>query len=544
MNLKQKLAILAGIPIIGLLVLASIGWLYLNQQTTLTATLINDQFVPLVERDVDALNKLQASIKTLLEADRDAYQTTVAEMGILQAAAGSNTEKLLSAHKENIQQVKDRLAKASKAFDSAMLAKYSTFEDQYIQWKQSTDRVVQLAGSEETKVQALELSSSATSKAFSAMRDTIDQISQMLDEKIAKTMADVNAKKKAATDLGNNAQGQAQTAIFLFAVITLIAAGISIAVTVVMTISITRPVRLVAEGLEQGAGQLASASGEVSNSSQSLAQGTSEQAASLEQTTSSMEEMASMTKQNADNANQADGMMKEAGQIVADAVQAMHELRTAMEKINAASDETAKIIKTIDEIAFQTNLLALNAAVEAARAGEAGAGFAVVADEVRSLAMRAAEAAKHTSTLIEQNISNIRRGSDLVKNTDEIFVQIQESASKVAELVGEISAASSEQSQGISQVNLAMGQMDGVTQQIAANAEEAAAASEQLNAQSAALQNYVVQLNKVLGKGNRGKMLIASSRTKSKKAKVPSPKAKPLPAPASTINDEIDFDGF
>ena len=166
--------------------------------------------------------------------------------------------------------------------------------------------------------------------------------------------------------------------------------------------------------------------------------------------------------------------MQEANRVVLEAGRYMKELKASMDKINSASDEMAKIIKTIDEIAFQTNLLALNAAVEAARAGEAGAGFAVVADEVRSLAIRAAEAAGSTTELIEGNISNINEGTTLVGTTDEAFSKVAESADKVAKLVAEIAAASGEQAQGIDQINRAAGEMDKVTQQVAANAEESA----------------------------------------------------------------------
>jgi methyl-accepting chemotaxis protein len=177
----------------------------------------------------------------------------------------------------------------------------------------------------------------------------------------------------------------------------------------------------------------------------------------------------------------------------------MGELTHSMEEISKASEETFKIIKTIDEVAFQTNLLALNAAVEAARAGEAGAGFAVVADEVRNLAMRAAEAAKNTSDLIESTVKKIKDGGDLVATTNDAFGLVAQSAAKVGELVAEIAAASNEQAQGIGQVNTAVAEMDKVVQQNAANAEESASASEEMNAQAEQMKTIVAQLVALVG---------------------------------------------
>jgi methyl-accepting chemotaxis protein len=258
--------------------------------------------------------------------------------------------------------------------------------------------------------------------------------------------------------------------------------------------SVVAPINRIAEGLNVGADQVASASGEMSSASQSLAEGSSEQAASIEETSSSLEEMSSMTKQNADNASTADKLMKESKQMVERANHSMGELTISMNDISRASEETSKIIKTIDEIAFQTNLLALNAAVEAARAGEAGAGFAVVANEVRNLAMRAAEAARNTSTLIEGTVKKVKEGSDLVGRTNAVFSEVSKSAVKVADLVAEIAAASSEQAQGIDQINKAVMEMDKVTQQNAANAEESASASEEMNAQAAQMKQIAGDL--------------------------------------------------
>lgn len=206
--------------------------------------------------------------------------------------------------------------------------------------------------------------------------------------------------------------------------------------------------------------------------SQLLSESSSRQAAALEETSASLDEMASMTRQNASNTDEANKLMVAAKQAIEKANISMADLTNSMKEIASASEQTQKIIKSIDEVAFQTNLLALNAAVEAARAGEAGAGFAVVADEVRNLAMRATDSAKNTASLIEDIVKKVRGGESLVTITNEVFSEVTASSTKVVELMGEIAAASQEQSQGIDQVNKAMAEMNQVTQQNAANAEE------------------------------------------------------------------------
>ena len=208
-----------------------------------------------------------------------------------------------------------------------------------------------------------------------------------------------------------------------------------------------------------------------------------------------------MTSQNAENATNADQLMDRANTVVREANASMASLSQSMDTITSASEETSKIIKTIDEIAFQTNLLALNAAVEAARAGEAGAGFAVVADEVRALALRTAEAARTTTGLIEKNVTSTQKGTRIVNKTSEEFSQVMSAAKKVSTLVSEIAASSKEQSLGIEQVNKSISEVEKVTQQSAATAEESAASSEELNAQAETMSDYIRVLGRIVKGG-------------------------------------------
>ena len=255
----------------------------------------------------------------------------------------------------------------------------------------------------------------------------------------------------------------------------------------------------IASRLHDASNQVYSAASQVSTASQSLAEGSSEQAASLEETSASLEEINSQARQNRGNAESARDLAQEAQRATENSTSHMREMVEAMGDIQSASNSIAKIVKTIDEIAFQTNILALNAAVEAARAGEAGAGFAVVADEVRNLARRAAQAARETTESIQDSITKSARGADISNRVADSLGEVAVKARQVADLVVEITNASIEQTQGIGQVGVAVSQMDKVTQGNAANAEETAAASQELDQQAASLLATVGQLTQLIG---------------------------------------------
>jgi len=295
----------------------------------------------------------------------------------------------------------------------------------------------------------------------------------------------------------------------------LIGIGLSLLVGVGVAIAITRStnriLRDVSGQLADGSRQLTASAHEISTASQSLAQGASEQAASLEETSAALEEISAMTKRNSEHAAQAKSLANQtraAAEIGATDMQAMS---GAMDNIKASGDNIAKIVKTIDEIAFQTNILALNAAVEAARAGEAGMGFAVVAEEVRNLAQRSAQAAKETTDKIGDSIQKSAQGVAISRKVAASLQEILGKAREVDGVIGEIARATGEQSQGIAQVLTSVTTMDRVTQTTAASAEESAAGAEELNAQAVSVDSITGQLQQLVnGRGTPAVHSIAS----------------------------------
>lgn len=251
--------------------------------------------------------------------------------------------------------------------------------------------------------------------------------------------------------------------------------------------------------MSQNAEEVAGAATQVSGASHSLAQGASEQAASLEETSASTDEIASITRKNAENTLQVAKLAEQSAKGAGEVNQTLDRMVDKMKEIGASSNKIARIIKVIDEIAFQTNILALNAAVEAARAGEAGLGFAVVADEVRNLAQRCAQAARDTAGLIEESIETSRDGNSRLDQMAGAVRAMTEYAGRVKSLVDEVSLGSQEQSRGMDQISRAAIQMQSVTQNNAAAAEQSASAGTELNAHADALRTLVLEMREMVG---------------------------------------------
>ncbi len=328
--------------------------------------------------------------------------------------------------------------------------------------------------------------------------------------------------------------GQARTALWVSLGFAGIGIILGLCIAFVLDRSIARPIKNFIKILNTSANKTLLSSNQVSSSSQSLAEGASEQASSLEETSSSLEEMSSITNQNAEDTRQAKKLSDDANQSAEKGATAMTGMADAIGDIKKSSDETAKIIRVIDEIAFQTNLLALNAAVEAARAGEAGKGFAVVAEEVRNLAQRSAEAAKNTSNLLEQSQKSANNGVSVSESLMQTFREITGSIGKATTLMSQIADASNEQAKGIDQISSAVAQMNEVTQQNASSAEESASASQEMASQAEQLKEITRQLTAIVYGSNSSQNDDSHWETDTEK-----PAKKAVQPPRKTVHQNL-----
>ncbi len=469
MKLGSKIAIGFTVLLVLMLLMISLAAYNMSRFVAVTEqTAVNDRNIQLTTKISDSLQQIMLSIHALiLFKDPDGIRREAEKIQDARAqySAAYNELKSTTMSSGKALTLRDQIIKdiaVAKPINDKLLALVQSHQD-----------------SEAQELLRLE-ASPATRQVLSTSADFIKEQNDAINT--------YNLAAKKNTQISFN--------ILLILGLTAVALGILIAYAI--TRSITLPVNIIASSLSDSASQVAAASGQLAASSQQLSEGCSEQASSVEETSATLQETTSMVLQNNGNTQQAvelSGLTRDAAQ---KGHQEMQEMMNSIKEIKNSSDQAAKIVKMIDDIAFQTNILSLNAAVEAARAGEAGVGFAVVAEEVRNLAQKSAQAAKDTAAIIETNIGLSTQGvliSEKVKNDlDEITLQTK----KVSELMQEISAAGSEQSQGIGQVNQAIIQIETVTERNAANAEQTASASEELNAQAENLSEIVQQLSELV----------------------------------------------
>jgi methyl-accepting chemotaxis protein len=478
MNLKlsQKLLIAPLVVLAFLLVSGAVSYWSLSSQKSAIEEIFGSRF-----KSLDASARLSKDVTTV---HANLYKV------ISWATANYESARIDRLGKEQLDTLDRALAAVKKKLEGKGLAAEENAAYQALS--------TVLTGYRKDAFEAIDLAGSDVNYATTFMEKAEEKFQSLY--KHLNTLLELETKLGQATYDG--AMGNFNTSMSVSVLVLIIALVVSILLSLLIAKIITGPVRetmevvkkiaegdltqeialtstdeigMLAQSVDMMRQKMGEAVGGAVETSQALSEAASEQAASIEETSSSLEEMSSMTKSNASSTAKTNELMASAMETIEKANASMNHLTVSMREIAGASEETQKIVKTIDEIAFQTNLLALNAAVEAARAGEAGAGFAVVAEEVRNLALRAAEAAKNTSSLMTDIVRKIRSGEKLVNTTNEEFVDMRTSSHKVVELMGGIASASQDQSQGIEQINTAILQMNTVTQQNAASAEELAA---------------------------------------------------------------------
>jgi len=488
MILQSKLMLLTGVMVVAMMVLGFMGF---NATAKWQADIveIGDVRVPSL-----------VSVGTI----RNGTQLVAIQMNRVRGLKGdAKLQDKMANASEEIQKGFDRIDKGMKIYEPLPqtpeeAAEWKLFKTNYETWRKESEKfqneIVDTLAKSNDPVHVEAIFNDMTAR-IEAIRTSRIAMTESLQK-----VYDIN---KEVIDKTNKVAKEASTSYkHMFMIVAVISILFAVLLAWVLIRSITRSITASVTSIRDGAMQITSASDQVAASSSSLAQGASEQASSVEEVSATLEESTAINSQNTDNARQADILAKNANDSARAGYEKGEQLSHSMHAITESAAKISGIIKTIDQIAFQTNLLALNAAVEAARAGEHGLGFAVVADEVRNLAQRAASAAKETSVIIEEVVTQIKEGNQIALATHTSFQEIVEQSKKVSDLIGEIAIAGKEQAEGMGQINQAMGQVDQVTQQVAANSEEAAAAAEELNAQATSMMETVRILAKMVGMEN------------------------------------------
>ena len=465
-NLKiaQKLYLLIGLGVLFVGLVAIVGFCFVKKGADGTSAMYKDRVLPIVW-----LGKIRANIKGI-RADLYAMTTT----------SNTSEKKMLY----------DQIS-AMKAENNENIAKYegTKLDPTEVEGLKKYKEVLGIYRATQKVVMDLALANKnqqASNYFASRKQEAADVDAQML------VLSDYN--QKVADDINNQNKKDAATANIILLIVSLSALGLLVFLGLMISGMITGPIKYAIDSLNEGTDEVSSASMQVAAASQQLAEGTSEQAAAIQETSSTLEETSSMVHQNRENTQQAASLAKQAKQFAEKSNTEMGNMMSSMQELKNSSNEIAKIIRVIDDIAFQTNILSLNAAVEAARAGDAGKGFAVVAEEVRNLAQRSAQAAKDTAVIIESNISLSDDGVDIARRVRESVESIDTQAKKVSELLDEISVATNEQAQGVEQINKAVSQMEIVLGSNAQTAEEAASASRVLEDQAVNVKEIVNSL--------------------------------------------------
>ncbi|SAK88897.1 methyl-accepting chemotaxis sensory transducer [Caballeronia pedi] len=505
-RIGAKLGIGFGIALLSLCLIGALALLQVSRVYRSTDDLATN-WLP----SVQALSEVRAATNAVRRGSMGALLATNAQEKAAQKKKRSDALISLDAVLTKYQNGLISSAEEKQIFDE--------FKTSWSSYLASDEKINALSeAGEEHFAEARELASNGSSHLFAAAAQLIER--------------DIALNRKGADAAAEAAASDYHRTLVLTAVLIVVAVALSVFAAVLITRSIVSPIRrslevaeTVARGdltsvivdkgkdetgqllralghmnerladvvgrVRNGSESIATASAEIAAGNTDLSQRTEEQAASLEETAASMEELTATVKQNTESALQGNSLAANASEVAARGGAVVGRVVDTMKDISTSSAKVTEIISVIEGIAFQTNILALNAAVEAARAGEEGRGFAVVAGEVRTLAQRSATAAKEIKDLIDESVQKVNVGSELVEEAGQTMQEVVQSVKRVADLMGEISAASSEQHTGIEQVNVAVSQMDEVTQQNAALVEQASAAAQSMAQQSSSLREVV-----------------------------------------------------
>lgn len=462
LKISHKLFVLIVMALFFVMSVGICGYHYTSKATQSTLSIYNNQLIPIRDLSMMRVNSNASNANLLAMLLSDTYQKKQNYYNDLKRRGAENNE-LLSKFKQT----------KLNPEENEILLQMDKYRNKYVE---SREKVAKFAFAGKPQL-GLQVYRNETKQAFN---DYIKNLGKLVD---------INVKVAEEINHQNSIDALMSNSILIISIVLSFVLLISFGLMI--SKMITDPITRAVEELEEGATQVAAASGQLSAASEQLAQGSSEQAAAIQETSASIEESDSMVKQNADNTQEADFLARQVRDFADKSDIEVGKMVISMENLEKSSDEIAKIIKVIDEIAFQTNILALNAAVEAARAGDAGKGFAVVAEEVRNLAQKSAQATKDTEIIIEQNINLSKESVYATSLLSEHIKEIDTQAKKLSSLLDEIAVASKEQSVGIEQIDKAIQQMELVLQSNAATAEESASASHELSSQASNVKEIV-----------------------------------------------------